>query len=339
MRNTQTIVSFEVSNNGGAPSGDLRVTLPAVPWISLLSTSSVASLLPGQKTTVTLALNPPADLPLTRYDGNLVLAGANAGVSVPFQFRALSEAVGDLRVTVSDEYTYFVAEAPKVTNATVRVRDVITGNVVAQGRTGISGEILLATIHEGSYSLEVSADKHSSFRGPVTIVPGITNAAEPFISRQTVTYQWTVVPIEIQDTHRVVLQSVFETEVPIPNVVVEDPAIMPLVVAGRETRFEIKIRNEGLVAAKGVRLNIRRTRILSSPHSSKRSAFCCKKLDEHSCFDSPPQHPGGQVYGGRRRCPSRGLRSRSSFVSAQDSAECGLLLRVRAEQCPAEPPD
>ena len=256
LRNTQTIVSFEVSNNGGAPSGDLRVTLPAVPWISLLSTSNVASLLPGQKTTVTLALNPPADLPLTRYDGNLVLAGANAGVSVPFQFRALSEAVGDLRVTVSDEYTYFVAEAPKVTNATVRVRDVITGNVVAQGRTGISGEILLANIHEGSYSLEVSADKHSSFRGPVTIVPGITNAAEPFISRQTVTYQWTVVPIEIQDTYRVVLQSVFETEVPIPNVVVEDPAIMPLVVAGRETRFEIKIRNEGLVAAKGVRLNI-----------------------------------------------------------------------------------
>ncbi|HMJ88165.1 MAG TPA: putative Ig domain-containing protein, partial [Candidatus Acidoferrum sp.] len=40
------------------------------------------------------------------------------------------------------------------------------------------------------------------------------------------------------------------------NVIVEDAAIMPLVVAGQETRFEIKIRNEGLIAAHGVRLNI-----------------------------------------------------------------------------------
>ena len=102
----------------------------------LVSASNVPSLLPGEKTTVTLALNPPANLPLTRYDGNLVLAGASTGVSVPFQFRALSEAVGDLNVSVTDEYTYYVADAPKVTNATVRVRDVISGNVVAQGRTG-----------------------------------------------------------------------------------------------------------------------------------------------------------------------------------------------------------
>lgn len=80
--------------------------------MALAGHTNVASLLPGRKTTVTLALNPPADLPLTRYDGNLVLAGARTGVSVPFQFRALSVAVGDLNVSVTDEYTYFVAGAP-----------------------------------------------------------------------------------------------------------------------------------------------------------------------------------------------------------------------------------
>lgn len=70
------------------------------------------------------------------------------------------------------------------------------------------------------------------------------------------TYQWTVVPIEIQDTYRVVLESVFETEVPIPNVIVETPRIMPLITGGRETRFEIRLRNEGLIAANRMRLNI-----------------------------------------------------------------------------------
>ncbi len=256
LRDTQTVVSFEVVNNGGAPSGDLRVTLPPIPWLALLSETNVLSLTPGQKTTVTLALNPPANLPLTRYDGNLVLAGAGSGVSVPFQFRALSDAVGDLNVSVTDEYTYYVSDAPKVTNATVRVRDGITGNVVAEGRTGASGEVLLNSLPEGNYSLEVSAAKHTSFRGPVVIVPGTTNSAEAFISRQTVTYQWTVVPVEIQDTYRVRLESVFETEVPIPNVIVETPRIMPLVTAGKETHFEIRLRNEGLIAANGVRLNV-----------------------------------------------------------------------------------
>ncbi len=266
LRDTQTVVSFEVSNNGGAPSGDLRVTLPPIPWLALISASNVSSLLPGQKTTVTLALNPPANLPLTRYDGNLVLANAGAGVSVPFQFRALSEAVGDLNVSVTDEYTYYVADAPKVTNATVRVRDVISGNVVAQGKTGGTGEILLTNISEGNYSLEVTADKHTSFRGPVTIVPGTTNLAEAFISRQTVTYQWTVVPIEIQDTYKIQLESVFEAEVPLPNVIVETPRIMPLVIAGKETHFEIKLRNEGLIAAQGVRLNVpSNTRFVVTP--------------------------------------------------------------------------
>ncbi len=256
LRDTQTVVSFAVVNNGGAPSGDLRVTLPPIPWLALLSDSNVLSLPPGQKTTVTLALNPPADLPLTRYDGNLILAGSGSGVSVPFQFRALSEAVGDLNVSVTDEYTYYVADAPKVTNATVRVRDSITGEVVAEGPTGPTGEVWLGNIVEGNYSLEVTAPKHTSYRGPVVIVPGTTNSAEAFISRQTVTYQWTVVPVEIQDTYRVQLESVFETEVPIPNVIVENPRIMPLVIAGRETQFEIRLRNEGLIAANGVRLNV-----------------------------------------------------------------------------------
>jgi len=259
LRDTQTVVSFEVVNDGGAPSGNLTVALPPIPWLVLLSSSNVPSLAPGQRTTVTLMLQPPADLPLARYDGNLVLANAGTGVNVPFQFRAVSEAVGDLLVSVTDEYTYYVAEAPKVTNATVRVRDVISGNVVAQGKTGSTGELFLSNIVEGNYSLEVTAEKHTSFRGPVTIVPGITNTAEAFISRQTVTYQWAVVPIEIEDHYRVELQTVFETEVPIPNVIVENPRIMPLVFAGEETRFEIKLRNEGLIAANGVQLNLGRS--------------------------------------------------------------------------------
>ncbi|HYT60145.1 MAG TPA: CARDB domain-containing protein, partial [Haliangiales bacterium] len=256
LRGTQTILAFDVSNVGGAPSGDLNVLLPNVPWLSLLSAATVPSLRPGEKTTVTLALNPASDLPLIRYDGVLALAGNQTGLSVPFQFRAVSDAVGDLSVSVLDEYTYFVEGSPKVTNAIVKVKDAITGNEVAGGTTDSTGQVVLTNIREGQYNLEVSATKHAFYRGPVTIVPGMVNHADAFIARQTVTYQWSVVPAEIQDTYRIVLESVFETEVPIPNVTVEDPFVMPLVVEGRATQFEIKLTNHGLIAANGVRITV-----------------------------------------------------------------------------------
>jgi hypothetical protein len=256
MRGEKTIVAFDVTNVGGAPSGELTVMLPPADWLSLLSDPAIHSLAPGDKVTVTLALNPPVDLPLTRYDGSLGLVGDRAWLNMPFQFRAISDAVGDLRVTVTDEYTYFVAEAPNVTNATVRLRDPITLDLVTEGVTDAAGQALLTNVPEGSYVLEAVADKHSLYRGAFTIVPGIVSETKVFISRQTVTYRWTVVPIEIEDTYRIVLEPVFETEVPIPVVVMENPYKVPLVVEGEVTQFDIKLTNHGLIAANNVRLHI-----------------------------------------------------------------------------------
>ena len=64
LRGTPSVVSFSVANVGALPSGDLLVILPTgAPWLSLVSTQVVASLLPGQSNIVTLALTPPADIP------------------------------------------------------------------------------------------------------------------------------------------------------------------------------------------------------------------------------------------------------------------------------------
>src|SRR5207253_7114936 len=75
LRGNQTFVSFDVSNIGGASSGNLEVNLPESPWLSLVSVSPISPLGPGEHTTVTLALKPTADLALARYDGSIVLGG------------------------------------------------------------------------------------------------------------------------------------------------------------------------------------------------------------------------------------------------------------------------
>ena len=256
VRGEQAVTSFEVVNLGGAPSGPLTVLLPPLPWLSLASGETLPPLAPGEKATVTLRLHPPADLPLARYDGKLALVGAAAGVSVPFHFRAISTAVGDLHVAVEDQYTYYVAGTPLVTNALVTLRDPFTGETVAEENTGETGEVRFTGLPEGSYRVEVFAPRHSGYHGVAAIEAGVTTELRPFLSRETVTYRWRVVPTEIEDHYRIVLESVFEAEVPVPNLVVETPFIMPLVTPGYETQTEIILRNEGLIALQDVHFGI-----------------------------------------------------------------------------------
>jgi hypothetical protein len=256
LRGTQTLVQFDVVNQGGVASGDLAVALPVLPWLSLISTSPVPSLAPGARSTVVLALNPATNLPLTRYDGNLVLIGPQTSLSVPFQFRALSDARGDLVLTATDENTYFVNGAPKVTNATMVLRDPITNGDVAQAVTDTNGQVRFDNLAEGDYLLEASAPNHSGVRGGVRVVPGLTSEQEVFMSQQSVRYEWRVVPTEIEDHYRVVLEPLFETEVPAPNLVVENPVLIPLVIPGLTSQVEIHLRNTGLIALQHVRIPV-----------------------------------------------------------------------------------
>ncbi|HEY9510213.1 MAG TPA: CARDB domain-containing protein, partial [Verrucomicrobiae bacterium] len=250
---TQTLVSFDIINTGGAATGDLAVQLPGtLPWMALSSPALIPSIPAGGKATVTLALNPPADLPLTLYQGSLAVANNNTGVSVPFHFRAVSEGKGDLRVTTTDDYTYYVAGAPNVTNATVTVRDAITTSVVAQTNSDATGVAYFTGLPEGTYVVDSSAPQHNPFRGSAVIVTGTTNELEAFMTRQLVSYQWSVVPTDVPDEYKIQLESVFETEVPVPNVVIVEPQVMMFVAPGEVTQFDLKLRNEGLIAAQGV---------------------------------------------------------------------------------------
>ncbi len=252
VRGEQTVVSFTIANTGGTASGDLTVQIPSLPWLSYGSTTNIPSLPAGSNTVVTLLLNPAADLTLGLYNGNIAVFNQNVGVTIPYQFRAVSSGIGDLIVNVTDDYTYYVAGEPKVTNATVVLRDPFTGSIVAQTNSGPTGVAQFSDLTEGSYTVDVAADKHNQFRGTATIAAGTTNTLEAFLPRQLVTYQWSVVPTEIEDKYKIVLESVFETEVPVPNVVIEEPQVMVVVAEGKISQFEMKLTNHGLIAAEDV---------------------------------------------------------------------------------------
>ena len=253
----QTLVSFTVVNNGGAPSGALDVSLPSTSYMTLASPATIPSLAPGASTTVTVELTPPASLPLEEYTGTIGIGGPGIGMSVPFTFTAITTAVGNVSVLVDDNYTFEEAGAPHVQGATVSLLNPYDNtDVVATGTTDASGSITFTSVLAGPYDLQVTAPGHSSYDNSFTVTPGVTNSDEVFIAEQFVTYTWNVVQTTIQDTYQIQLQTTFQTDVPAPVVTITTPSSIPTLVPGQSWTFNATITNHGLIAAQGVTLTM-----------------------------------------------------------------------------------
>ena len=259
LRGGQTFTEFTVTNEGGAVAEDIQVLLPDVPWMKLSSPTTIDALAPGESAKVTLLLTPDAELPLTTYQGNLFLdaAGNDGDLSLPFNFRATSEAVGSLRINVANELTYFAEGSPKLAGATVILRDYFTNQEIRQVVTDQTGMVAWDGIAEGYYKLEVKADKHSSFEQTIQLDAGEVEQVNSFLSRETVQYVWTVTPTGIEDRYTISVESIFETDVPIPTIVIDPPLIdlADLQVAGQVMQIDLTLTNHGLIAANNIKLN------------------------------------------------------------------------------------
>ena len=253
-RGGQRVVEFSVANLGGSNTGPLTVLAPNISWLRIASTNPLPALAPGETNRVSLQLLPESTLPLGEYSGAVVVSDGSAFVNVPFNFRALSDARGDLLITAVDEYTYYAAGSPNLSNATVLVRDAVSGAVITNGVTGPDGAFFVPEVFEGFYDIEVDADKHVGYRDTKLIVAGLTNNVQTFLSRQMVQYRWTVLPTQVEDRTRIEIETTFETVVPAPVMTIE-PALIDLsTIVGNEAQVNLRISNHGLIAAENFRL-------------------------------------------------------------------------------------
>ena len=258
LRGSQTTVEVELTNEGGASAENIQVLLPDAPWLSLATTDTIESLDPGASTNVSFLLTPDENLDLSNYDGSVIFdaAGNDGDLSLPFQFRAVSEGVGNLQVNVVNELFYFAEGAPKLDDATVVIRDYFTQEEVARVTTDESGMVDFSGLTEGYYVLEVRAEDHDTFRQNIQINAGENEVVNSFLSKQTVKYTWTVTETEIKDRYNIAVESTFETDVPIPTVTVDPPSLdfADLQVVGQVMQIDMTVTNHGLIAAEDVGL-------------------------------------------------------------------------------------
>jgi hypothetical protein len=255
VRGEQTLLRLHLQNVGGAASGPLQVSLPEASWLHVASVNPMPSLNPGETNDVVLQLVPPPELEIGEYKGALAISGTGVGVSIPFTFKNVSSAVGDVKITTVDERTYYGDNPTNLAGATIVILDPFNGQTVARGQSGPDGVLLLSGVREGTYNMEVSAPKHDTSATVIEVVPGQLNERTIFLRTQLVTYTWTVEEIEIEDRTKIVLETVYETFVPTPVVTVEPSLIDLAEVQGDEAQIDLKITNQGLIAAQDVKLH------------------------------------------------------------------------------------
>nr|NCQ85347.1 hypothetical protein [Microcystis aeruginosa W13-18] len=256
LRGGQTIVEFTVSNQGEVASGQLNILLPDASWLKSASAVTLPSLNPGQSTKVSLLLQPSTTQELTVYNGNVVISGDEASLSLPFNFRAISEAKGNLNISVVDELFFFAEGSPRLENATITLLDPFSGKVISSEKDA-DGILSKTDLAEGYYTLRVTANNHDTYQQNIYIGAGETEDVQAFLSRQTVKYTWTVTPTEIEDRYTISVQSTFETDVPVP-IVVFDPPVLDLAdlqVVGQVMQINMTVTNHGLIAANDIKLN------------------------------------------------------------------------------------
>ena len=252
----QTLVPFTVTNEGGAATTPVQISLPEVSWLTLVSSPTIPALAPGASTQIMLQLLPSSSLALGSYTGNISLVGSNDTLNIPFEFTATSTATGSVMIDAEDELTFYAAGSPLVAGATVSLTNPTTGVVVASGTTGTNGTLLLSGVQVGSYNVTVQDTGHNAYTGTVVVQAAETATVTAFMTTDTVTYQWSVVPTTIPDVYSISINTTFKTAVPIPVITVSPSLIDFKTLKPGENQINFTITNHGLIAAQNVHIDL-----------------------------------------------------------------------------------
>ncbi|MEI6949438.1 MBG domain-containing protein, partial [Paraflavisolibacter sp. H34] len=254
----ERLVEVRLVNKGVGASGNLTINLPQVAWLSAVSGTHITNLASGDTALLVLKFQAVEEVPFEfPIDGRIgVLAQNGNSFSIPFVYKRVAESTGSVKVTVTDQFTFYTEGAPNVQGARVQVRNYFTGALLAEGVTNAAGVFEVAGVPEGTHRITVTKDKHETYNNTLTVNPGGSAETTVFLNYQAITFSWNVVPTAVQDVYDITLTTQFETHVPVPVVIIDMPKRMPQLSGSETYAFNVTLTNHGLVAAEDVALNL-----------------------------------------------------------------------------------
>jgi len=241
-----------VENIGSQASGGIQLFLPDQRIVRTVSNDILPGLAVDEKRTVSFAFQATADMEVgTTYSGSIGIQSARTVVVLHFRTTVVSEAHATLTVITQDEATFFADDHPNLDDVWISIRSLTLGTTVSN-TSGPNGTAIFDGLLEDYYEVYAQKLGHQPFRKEIYLQPpGLV--VEAFLMTESVSYTFTVVPVEVLDKYIIEVQATFETFVPRP-VVVWEPVVLDWegIRAGRVRELRLTATNYGLIAAKDV---------------------------------------------------------------------------------------
>ncbi len=250
---------FTITNIGKGETGKIYLSLPDVDWMQTATPAEMSSLAYGESATVVLRLTPTEDMSLNSIQTGMIGINCTNGDGIPLHYtiETVSESTGILTVDVCDEYTYNTVEAPHVAGARVMISHPVTGALITEGITGENGKFSVE-LPEGYYTLNVTAERHESYTNTILLDPGVEKNLTVIISFLAIRKTWGIVETEIEDEYEIVVNSTYETNVPMPVVILDIPEKIDgdNMAVGETIIVYFTATNKGLITALNTTISI-----------------------------------------------------------------------------------
>ncbi len=226
-------------------------------WVALTSPARLNELAVGEKALVGLSFRPPTSLPEGDYWFVLkTRSGNHPTVDLAVHVAVLTGGRGDLAFKVVDMYTGQPGN-DGVRGARIRLRHQTVSGIETNLVADVNGEAVFTNLPAGLYDYQVTAENHNSSNGRAWVRSGSTASQHVALAYSLVSVEWEVVPITIEDRYEIVLQAVFETDVPAAVVTLEPAAVnLPQLFVGDVFYGEFVLENHGLIRADHLQIQL-----------------------------------------------------------------------------------
>lgn len=246
-----------ITNIGKGETGKITLSIPNIDWIKTVTPIEMSSLKSEESATIIFSLSPTNDMQLNVPQTGTIGINCENGDGIPLNYRIepVSESTGTLLVDVCDEYTYNTTEAPHVSGAGVVIKHPTTNAIIAQGTTDANG-LYTVELPEGYYNISVTESNHESYSNLILVDPGKKNKHVVNISFKAISVDWDVVETEVKDEYKIVTTVNYETNVPMPVVIMDLPESIDgdNMALGETIVINCTLTNKGLITAQNVNL-------------------------------------------------------------------------------------
>lgn len=250
-----TNFALTVTNTGNGETGKITLSLPN--WMTCAMGNVLPSLEKNGTMNILLQISPTEEMPLNiPRTGVLAINCQNGnGVGIEYDITPVESSRGVLIVDVVDTYTYNTIEAPHVSGAKVELLLPVTEKTVTTGITDAEG-LYTASLPAGYYQLKITTDKHDPYSREVYVAPEADNKVLAILQYEPIKVSWSVKETEIKDEYDIVSTIEYETNVPMPVIVLDVPERVGAdqLAEGESLIFNAIITNKGLIAGKNTSL-------------------------------------------------------------------------------------